>query len=270
MNPISFISANFVARELGYHMSGGWMQGDKATQDHFKSLPTFAERFGTMLDEVKAMGFSAIDLWGAHLHPDWASDEHLDMARALLGQRGLVVTSLAAWCGSLEQVKGFCRVASAVGAPLIAGGAPHLGDFRSEAVAVLRAHGVRLGLENHPEKTPQELLEQIGDGGGGTIGAAADSGWWATQGFDPPAALGELRDHLFTVHLKDVLAQGAHDTCRFGRGVANIQGCVQVLQEIGYTGPIGIEHEPEHYDPTQDVKASRELLEGWLKASVRR
>ena len=30
-NHISFISANFVARQLNYHMTEGWMQGDKAT-----------------------------------------------------------------------------------------------------------------------------------------------------------------------------------------------------------------------------------------------
>lgn len=264
MNPISFISANFVARELGYHMTEGWMQGDTATQNHFRPLSTFEGRFGAMLAEVRALGFGAIDLWGAHLHPDWATPEHLRIAREQLSQQGLKVTSLAAWCGSLEHLEGFCRVARAVGAPVIAGGAPILQHSRPQAIAILKAQGIKLGLENHPEKTPQELLEQIGDGGEGMIGASPDTGWWATQGFDPPTALRELGGHLFTVHLKDVLATGAHDTCRFGQGVADIEGCVRVLQQMGYTGPLGIEHEPERFDPREDVGASLKLLQGWL------
>jgi hypothetical protein len=35
MNPISFISANFMARELGYNQTEGWIQGDIATQTFF-------------------------------------------------------------------------------------------------------------------------------------------------------------------------------------------------------------------------------------------
>ena len=265
MNTISFITANFVARELGYHMTEGWMQGDGATQAHFKPLETFESRFEAMLAEVKAMGFGAIDLWGAHLHPDWASDEHLKIASSLLGKHGLKVAALAAWCGSLDQLKGFCRVAVGVGSPVIGGGAPLLREFRSEAIAVLKDHNVKLALENHPEKTPQDILDQVGDGGDGMIGHACDTGWWGTQGFDAPTAIRELRDVLFAVHLKDIKAVGGHDTCKYGDGIVNIHACVQALREINYTGPLGVEHEPEHHKPTQDVIESKALLEQWMQ-----
>jgi L-ribulose-5-phosphate 3-epimerase len=267
VNTISFISANFVARELGYQMTEGWMQGDTATQNRYRPLETFAARFDALLAEVSGMGFRAIDLWGAHLHPDWASPDHLEIAREALKRHGLTVTSLAAWCASLEHVTGFCRVAAAIGAPVIAGGAPVLQTARSETVHILNAHGLKLGLENHAEKTAQELLDQIGDGANGVIGASTDTGWWATQSGDAPTALRELKDHLLTVHLKDVLAAGAHETCRFGLGVANIQGCAQTLRSIGYAGPIGIEHEPELHDPRDDVLESKRLLEGWLQTA---
>ena len=45
MRKISFMSANFVAREIGYNMDSGWMQGDTATNEHFSPLATFEERF---------------------------------------------------------------------------------------------------------------------------------------------------------------------------------------------------------------------------------
>lgn len=264
---ISFITANFVARQLGYHMTEGWMQGDAATQAYFRPLETFAERFEGMLGEIRGLGFDALDLWGAHLHPSWATPEHLEAARQALKAQGLEVLSLAAWCGSLSDLEGFCRVARAVGAPLIAGGAPVLRQ-RSEARAILKNYGVKLGVENHPEKTPAELLAQIEDGAGGYIGAACDTGWWATQGYSAPAALRELQDHLLAVHLKDVRAAGAHQTCALGQGVADIEGCVRVLQEMGYSGPLGIEHEPETFDPGPDVLQSKKRLEGWWSSSA--
>ncbi len=265
MNTISFISANFVARELGYHMTEGWGQGDSATQAFYKPLETFEVRFGAMLDEVKALGFNALDLWGAHLHANWATDEHLRMARALLDAKGLSVISLAAWTDSADTLQGFCRVAQGVGADIIAGGAPFLATHRSEAVAILKDYGVRLAIENHPEKTPDELLRQIADGGDGSVGAAPDTGWWGTQGYSAPDALRELLSVSLTVHLKDVKAQGAHETCRLGDGIADIEGCVRVLKEYAYSGPIGIEHEPETFDPREDVQVSKARIEKWLK-----
>ena len=116
---------------------------------------------------------------------------------------------------------------------------------------MLRAHGVRFGLENHPERTPREVLEAIGDDAD-VLGAAVDTGWWATQSYDPVEAIGELSDRLFHVHLKDVEEPGTHISCMHGDGCANVAGCVEKLLAIGYSGPVSIEHEPYDRDPTAE------------------
>jgi L-ribulose-5-phosphate 3-epimerase len=265
MTTISFITANYVAREIGYNMTEGWMQGDTATQNAFRPLETFEHKFGDMLSDIKGMGFKAIDLWGAHLHASWASKEHIAIAKHLLAKHELKVTSFAAWIGSVEHLKEACELAVALKVPVIAGGAPALAEHRQEMAAILKDTGVKLGIENHPEKTPAEVLAQIGDGADGHIGTALDTGWWGTQGYAAARALHELKDQLLTVHLKDVKAVGAHDTCCFGQGVVNIQACVAALKEMGYQGVLGIEHEPEHFDPTQDILESKRLLEQWLE-----
>ena len=264
MNPISFITANFVARQIGYHMTEGWMQGDSATQAYFRPIETFAPRFDAMLAEIKAMGFEVLDLWGAHLNAAWATPEHVAVARDLLESHGLKANSFAAWVSSVESLVAICKLGRAMNINIIAGGAPFLKDHHAEAVLILKDHGMKLGIENHPEKSPQEVLDLIGDGGGGHIGTAIDTGWWGTQGYDAAQAIRELRHHLVAVHLKDVKAAGAHQTCRLGQGVVDIAACVGAIKEVGYQGPLGIEHEPEHHDPTEDVKASRVLVEGWL------
>jgi L-ribulose-5-phosphate 3-epimerase len=265
MNTISFITANFVARELGYHMSGDWAEGDSATQRHYQPLETFGERFDAMLREIREVGFEAIDLWAAHLNPAWARRAHIEAAQSALKANGLRVSSLAAWCNTVEDIKGFCKIANALEVNLIAGGAPVLRTHRSETIAVLKEHGIRFAIENHPEKNAAELLEQIGDGANGLIGAAPDTGWWALEGANAADTLRELRDHIFTVHLKDIVQTGVHLTCALGAGIVGAEACVKTLRTMNYTGTIGIEHEPYDHDPRPEVAESKSRLEAWLK-----
>ncbi len=250
-NGISFMTANYVARQVGYRMTGGWGQGDRATNAHFAPLDTFAERFEELLVDIRALGFGALDLWSAHLNYAWATDEHLAIARDLLGRQGLAVASLGGYFGSTpEEFAATCRIAGAVGTTILGGSTSLLTKDRAATVALLEEHDLELAIENHPEKTPEELLAKIGDGAGGRIGAAVDTGWYGTQGYDAARALERLRDHLLHVHLKDVRAAGAHDTCRYGQGVVPIEACVRALRAIGYGGAISVEHEPEAFDPT--------------------
>jgi L-ribulose-5-phosphate 3-epimerase len=266
LNPISFMTANFVARQLDYHMTRGWGEGMRATGDYFRPLETYAERFEAMLAEVVAMGFSSLDLWHAHLDQSWASGEHIAIANDLLAKHNLTVTSLASGFGNtVEEFARTCRLAAALNVPVLGGGSPLLQTERAAVVNLLREHGIVLGYENHPEKTPGKVLSKLGDGDEDVVGVALDTGWFGTQDYDAAKAVAELEGRLFHIHLKDVLAAGAHDTCRFGRGVVPVRSCVETLQRLGYTGPICVEHEPEHFDPTEDVIASREMLEAWLK-----
>ncbi len=265
---ISFMSANYVARQLGFKFDihGGWAVGDKATNDYYRPIETFAERFDELLTQVRSMGFQSIDLWTGHLNWAWATDDHLRIAADLLQKHDLTVNSLAGGFGSTpDEFERACNVAVAVGTTVLGGGAGVLKTDRPVAVSLLQKYGVRLGLENHPaEKTPADLLALIGDGGDGTIGAAIDTGWWGTQGYDAAQAIDELRDHLFHIHLKDVLAAGAHETCRFGQGVVPIERCVDTLKHVGYNGPIAIEHEPEHFDPSDDCRVMLGMVEQML------
>lgn len=264
MNTISFNGANYVARQVGYAMHG-WGHGDKAANEYFRPLETFAERFDEILFDVQSLGFSAIDLWTSHLSYAWATEEHLAIARDLLRRRNLTVTSLGGWFGSTpDEFEACCRVAVAVGCKVLGGSTSALDKDREFVVRTLRQHDLQLGIENHPEKTPEELLAKIGDGGDGAIGATVDTGWFGTQGYDAAEAVDRLRDNLFLIHLKDVLEPGAHDTCRFGAGCVPIQECVRAIKQTGYGGAISIEHEPERFDPTEDIRVSYSLLRGWL------
>jgi predicted dehydrogenase/sugar phosphate isomerase/epimerase len=276
MNPrISFVTANFVARQLGYRMEHGWMQGDAATQAWFSPLPTFATRFDEMLQEVKALGFDAIDLWGAHLHWHWATLSHLDTAKALLAKHGLAVRSYATWVGGdAADLRAACQLCNYIGIPLIAGNIELVARNRTEETNILREYGVLYAVENHPEKNAAELRARIGQGDEDVVGVALDTGWCATQSWNALEALRELYPRLFTIHLKDVKAKRSqpsglpfvdmgHETCRLGEGVVPAQTVVEELRRLDYRGSICIEHEPEEFDPREDCRAGLERVTRW-------
>ena len=259
MNAIAFMTADYVARETGYAMHG-WGHGDRETQAAFAPVETYAERFDALLADVRGLGFDTIDLWGAHLGPEWATDAHVEAASGALARHGLRVATYATWIGP-SNVERACELTLELGTDLIGGG--FSGDPAAIA-PVLAKYGVRLGIENHPEKTPAEVLAKI-EHGEGTFGTTVDTGWWGTQGYDAARAIEELDDHVLHVHLKDVLAlDEPHETCRWGDGIVPIEECVRVLRRRGYAGAIAVEHEPETSDASEDVRAMRAELEAWL------
>jgi sugar phosphate isomerase/epimerase len=245
------MSANYVARELGYGGADEWGPFDAATNAAFEPVETFPARLDALLGSIAGIGFDAIDLWFAHLNWRWATPEHVAIVRETLERHGLRVVSLAGSIGeSVADVETACRLANDLDVDLIAGLGGIVHSDRDAAAGVLDGHGVRFGLENHPERAPAEVLAAIG--GATSLGAAVDTGWWATQGYDPVDAIHELSGRLFHVHLKDVEAPGTHVPCMHGEGCARIADCVDALVEIGYAGPVSIEHHAFDRDPTAE------------------
>ena len=257
---IAFMTANLVAQQTGWAMHG-WGHGDRETNAWFSPVETYRERFEALLAGIRELGFDTIDLWGAHLSPDWATAEHVAIARDALARHGITVATYGTWVGP-GNVERACELAVAVGTRVI--GAGFSGDAR-ELAPVLREHGVVLAVENHPERTPGELLAKI-EAGGETMAATVDTGWWATQGYDPARAIEELAPHVVHVHLKDVLHEGEpHETCPWGEGIVDVQACLRALLRTDYAGVYTVEHEPEDHDPIEEIRAMRTQLEEWLR-----
>lgn len=271
----SFITANLVARPLGYRMEQGWGQGDQASNDWFSPLATFEARFDEMLGEIKALGFTSIDLWCAHLHWSWATPHHIETAKNLLEKHGLAVRSYPAWVmGGAADLHAACRLCVALDIPYFVGNCELFSTDRAAAVAILREYGVGYAIENHPEKSSAEVLARLGPGDEDVVGIGLDTGWCGTNRWDALTAVKEVGHRLFAIHLKDVKAPRTaktglefvdmgHETCRLGDGIVPIRAIVEHLRSSGFRGPIGIEHEPENFDPREDVRASRELVEQW-------
>ena len=153
---LSFMSANYVAEELGYGAATEWGPFDVATNAAFEPLESFAPRFDALLARITGIGFDTIDLWFGHLNWRWATPEHVACARETLERHAVGVSSLAGSVGAtVDDIAAACRLANALDVDLIAGVGEVVHRDREGAAAVLRDHGVRFGLENHPEKTPE-------------------------------------------------------------------------------------------------------------------
>ncbi|BDI22983.1 sugar phosphate isomerase/epimerase [Herbiconiux sp. L3-i23] len=266
MNRISFMGANLVAQQLDWNMTEGWMQGDAAANAHYRPIETYEERFDAFVQSAVDAGFDTVDVWHPQLSYEWATDAHFAAARRVLDRHGVTVASYGSHYGSTpEQFRRANEVAHVLGTRILGGGTHLLERDRDSLVAILREYGNVWGLENHPQKSSAEILAEIGDEDSDVIGVTVDTGWFGTQGYDAARAIRELGDRVVYVHLKDVRAEGAHDTCAYGDGIVPIADCVAAMREIGYDRPISIEHEPEHYDPFPEVIRSRvtlvELLE---------
>ena len=152
---LSFMGANFVARELGYGAADEWGPFDAATNAAFEPLETYGARLDEILAIVASAGFEAMDMWLAHLNWRWATPEHIAIARDLLDRHGIRVVSLAGSFGETpSDLEAACRLANALEVDLLGGMGDVLRNHRSEAETVLREHGVRFAYENHPGAEP--------------------------------------------------------------------------------------------------------------------
>ena len=259
------MTANYVARQVDYNMTEGWRQGDETTNAYFRPLTTFSRRFSKLIADVKGMGFKALDLWTAHLNSSWATNKHILIAKQLLIRSNLKLISLAGQLGNTPgEFEQTCKLTAAMKVRILGGSIPLLENNRDFVTATLKKYNLKLAIENHSEKTPEEILTKIGDGKNGTIGTVVDTGWYATNGYDPAQAIKRLAGHIFHIHLKDIIAPGKHETCRYGQGCVPIKQCLRALQQIKYQGGISVEHEPEFFDPTEDCIASLCMLQRWL------
>ncbi len=96
------------------------------------------------------------------------------------------------------------------------------------------------------------------------IGAAADTGHWATSGLVPLDCLKILKGRIISVHLKErpVIGKQMPD-CVYGTGISDIAGMLAELKAQGFQGNISVEYENKWDDNVGDVKTNIEFVKAW-------
>ncbi len=263
------MTANFVSRQMGYRKMADWFEGQNSACDYFRPVETYEARLDALFKEIYDLGFQYIDLWVAHLHYSWDFENYLPVLKKLLDRYGFEIVSYAGgFGGTVEQFERACLLCASLNLGLLGGRTPLLFTERKEVVRLLKQHNVNLAFENHPEKTPKELIGKIGDGDQDCIGISLDTGWFASHGFDSAAAIRDLKKRIMHVHLKDVLEKGTHNCCAYGEGIVDIERCGNALKQFSYRHGISVEIEKEQGSPLADIRKSRDSLLNILLSPV--
>jgi sugar phosphate isomerase/epimerase len=234
---IAFNTANLVARATDYKFSlSEWGRQDQLTRQR-----TDEREFAAICSEIAGTGFTAVEIWIAHLDPAQLTQARATTYRKILADHGLTAIGIA---GALNNAGR--HVCELMQIDICNGGMWN--DDRAEVQHNLETSPYFFNFENHPEKSAAEIRERI-TGMGPKAGIALDTGWLGTQGVDAPTAVRELGSLIRHVHLKDVRQHGGHDTCPLGEGVVNIAATVAALKAIGYSGWYSWEDEPEDRNP---------------------
>lgn len=249
---VAFVTANLVARVSGYRFElARWGEQHKKT-----IAATDAAAWQSICREISAAGFRAIEVWEAHAAPEVMTRERAATWKTIMNDNGLLAIGYGG--GLSPKTLEICQW---LGIPQINGWIGN--NTPEEATTLCREMGVRFNIENHPQKTAQEILKVV-DGGNEWLGVCIDTGWLGTQAANAPEIIRRCGRLVRHTHIKDVKAAGAHETCLLGEGIVNVADCLNALKEIGYTGWYSWEDEPEDRNPFDSAVRNRRWLEQHL------
>ena len=153
---------------------------------------------------------------------------------------------------------------------------PHLPQIKKiskmlkDSVKMAEEKGIKLVIENHFDFETDEILIIVNNLDSEYFGVTFDSGNCFRYGEDPVMSAKKLSKYIFATHIKDVAPlRGGNPKDWFyyactpiGKGVVNIPGIVEVLEQENYQGLFAVEIDfldPKFGDDTD--KAVAESIE---------
>ena len=137
---------------------------------------------------------------------------------------------------------------------------------------LVKEYDIRVGYHEHAKRPldreykvwdPNFIVELTKDRDA-RIGAAADTGHWATTGLIPLDCLKILKDRIISVHLKDRPEIGKHlPDAVYGTGVSDVPAMLAELKAQGFSGNVSIEYENKWDDNVGDVTANVAFVKAW-------
>lgn len=197
-------------------------------------------------------------------HPQ---DQLFRITREKLARAGIrCVSYYSATIKDDQDVENAMRFAKLLGCSNITGDAT--GKVLHRIDKRLTQEGLTFGIHNHffpnikfAYESPESVLSAL-SALSTTMGATADTGHFASCGYDPADAIRKLAPRLRMVHLKDVQAKGGEVNVLLGSGVARIPEVLHELHHQKFSGLVAVEYEKEgdvNRDMVQEIAFARKL-----------
>lgn len=206
---------------------------------------------------------------GAKLHHSM-SDEDFKALQDKLAQHGVTAVNYGVVGGKdADEWRKIFEFAKKLGVYAITTeDVKHLDDIEK----LVKEFDIRVGYHEHAKRPldrgyqlwdPNYVAQMVKDRDP-RIGAAADTGHWATSGLTPLDGLKILKGRIISVHLKDrpEIGKQLPDTV-YGTGVSDVAGMLAELKSQGFAGNISVEYENKWDDNLADVKACIEFVKSW-------
>lgn len=197
-------------------------------------------------------------------HP---KDDLFRTTREKLDRAGIrCVSYYSATITNDKDVEDAIRFAKLLGCSNITGDAT--GGVLNRIDQRLTQEGLTFGIHNHffpnvrfAYESPEDVMNALSPLSK-TMGATADTGHFASCGYDPADAIRKLARRLRMVHLKDVKAKGGEVNVLLGTGIARIPAVMRELHRKQFAGLVAVEYEKEgdvNSDMTQEIAYARRL-----------
>jgi len=221
-----------------------------------------------MIIQLNALHIREIEMSrGEFMLMNHPQDQLFRTTREKLDRTGIrCVSYYSATLKDDQDIENAVRFAKLLGCSNITGDAT--GSMLNRIDQRLTQEGLTFGIHNHffpnvkfAYESPEDVLNALSTLSP-TMGATADTGHFASCGYDPADAIRKLAPRLRMVHLKDVRAKGGEVNVLLGTGAARIPEVMQELHRQNFRGLLAVEYEKEgdvDQDMVQEITFARKL-----------
>jgi len=226
-----------------------------------------------MIDAMKSIGLSNVELWDGHLNPMKASDADFKSMKAKCDNAGIRVS---AYCVNFPVDSKDDYLDRGFNGALLLGTNVMTASVKKAIVPRLdqwcQKYKIKLGLHNHwfgdkwfkGDKTlefesPADLLTAI-NASSEFLNINLDIGHFYAAGYDPVSFIREHHSRIVSLHVKDRDKDAEHTQRRFGQAATPIVETMKLLKQIKFKYAANIEYEPEMADPTEGTRTAFEYL----------
>jgi sugar phosphate isomerase/epimerase len=222
-----------------------------------------------MIDSMRAVGISSLELWTGHLDPAKHDEADFKTTREKLEAAGITVS---AYCVNFrpdvtpELLDKAFKGAGLLGTSLMTTSTeksvvPKLDEWCEKYKVTIGLHNHYLGDQYMKGREalnfggPADYAEAL-RGRSKRVAINLDIGHFSAAGHDPVAYFKENFDRIVSLHVKDRDQDEAHTYRRFGQGATPIVEVLKLARRLDYKYAANIEYEMDEQDPTEGMRDS--------------
>lgn len=218
----------------------------------------------------KQLGLNSISLKSMHMPLD-GSEADIKKTAEKVRAAGIDLYSAGViYMKTQKELETAFAYAAAAGLGMIVGVPNH--ELLPQAEEMVKKYNIKLAIHNHGPgdklyTSPSDVYDKVKDLDK-RIGLCIDIGHVVRIGLDPSKMIGQYKDRLYDMHMKDEDKNTAEGSpVEIGHGVIDIPKVIKSLKKINYAGVVGFEYEKDANAPLAGLAESVGYVRAVMKLS---